>query len=858
MDQSVWERVQAIFLETAALPEGERQNFLERACGGDERMLSEVSAMLEAERRGSSLLDRGLPDVAYQMVGGSHESFSFREFGPYRLKKILGEGGMGVVWLAEREDTGSLVAIKFLLHANLSPARRERFSREIRTLAKLKHPYIARLYDAGTLADGTPWFVMEYVDGVPFAEYCRQLSSVEEQLRLFRKVCEAVQSAHGQAIIHRDLKPSNILVQKDGTPRLLDFGIARELQGLDETSERTQPGLRFLSPDYAAPEWAREGTIGICTDVYSLGVILFEMLAGRLPMAGDRPDRVSSPPGRFGLSKTAWNDLDVLCLKGRHPDPRERYQSVEALIRDIDHFLESEPLEGRPQSLRYRTRKFLIRNRRAVAATSLAAIAVFGLVAFFAWRLASARTAALAEAARTQRVEQFMENLFQGGDKDAGPADDLRVVTLLDRGLQQARSLGSDPMVQAELYETLGTIYRKLGKLNQADDALRIALERRQSMKPPDAAAVASSLLALALLRSDQARFPDAERLVRESLAIEELQLPPSHPAIPRAMAALGRILEERGEYESALQVLNQALRRQTAITGTGADLADTLELLADAHFYLSHYGDSESFSRQALQILERVHGRVHPSVALVFLNLGHIQIQVGRYPEAEQYFRQALSIDQAWYGKDHPETARAEGYVSQSLNWEGKYGESQNLLQHALAATEQAYGTNHPRVALILSDLGVVATQLGKLDDAETDFARMLEIYRSAYGNQHLYTAQALVNLGSVYQNEKQYVRAEKLFREALQIYAGIVPAGHVNTAVAEVKLGRALLSQKRYREAEAQTLGGYNILVKQASPSLNYLQAARSDLRKIYEGLGEPAKAATFQEAAAAQVRK
>ncbi len=243
--------------------------------------------MLAADGHGTSLLDRGLHDVAYRMVGASFQAVALQEVGPYRLKQVLGEGGMGVVWLAEREDTATLVAIKFLPHAGLSPARRERFAREIKTLGKLKYPLIARLYDAGTLADGTPWFVMEYVEGLPFTVYCRERKlGIEQRLRLFRLVCEAVQYAHGQEIIHRDLKPSNILVEKDGNPRLLDFGIARELHSLSEPTDQTRAGLRFMSPDYAAPEWIRDGSVGFYTDVYSLGVILYEMLTGGSPSNG--------------------------------------------------------------------------------------------------------------------------------------------------------------------------------------------------------------------------------------------------------------------------------------------------------------------------------------------------------------------------------------------------------------------------------------------------------------------------------------------------------------------------------------------------------------------------------------------
>jgi serine/threonine protein kinase len=367
VDEIRWERLQSLFHQAVELPNAERSRFLEDACQGDPALETELMGMLQADGKGpiSSMLEDGLPGIASQFIALPGESIPVREIGPYRLIRILGEGGMGAVWLAQRHDTDALVAIKFLPNANLSPSRRERFAREIKTLAKLKHRYIGRLYDAGALDDGTPWFVMEYVEGERLTDYVRDRShTVEEILELFREVCEAVQYAHSQEIIHRDLKPSNIMVEQDGTPRLLDFGIARELQGLDDPSERTRPGLRFLSPDYAAPEWVREGAVGFFTDVYSLGVILYELLTGRLPL--DRAKRTSegdwspiegSPerPSTFGsdrlnLSKSQWSDLDVLCLKALRADPNERYQSVEALLRDLNHYLRKEPLEARPDS----------------------------------------------------------------------------------------------------------------------------------------------------------------------------------------------------------------------------------------------------------------------------------------------------------------------------------------------------------------------------------------------------------------------------------------------------------------------------------------------------------------------------
>src|SRR5579863_1386415 len=296
MNRERWQQIQNVFHAAADLPRSEQPSFVRTACQGDDELFSEVLAMLEQDAEGNSLLDRGLAGVAGRTISAAG-SLPFKEFGPYRVVRLLGEGGMGVVYLAERKDLASQVAIKILRDAWLSPARRERFASEQRTLAQLNHPLIARLYDAATLDHGTPYFVMEYVDGAPLTEYCRAHKPVMEQrLRLFRSVCEAVQHAHSHAVIHRDLKPSNILVKSDGSVRLLDFGIAKQLESLELAADQTMTGLRLMTPAYAAPEQIRGERVGVHTDVYSLGVLLYELLTGQLPfdLSGLTPGEAAS------------------------------------------------------------------------------------------------------------------------------------------------------------------------------------------------------------------------------------------------------------------------------------------------------------------------------------------------------------------------------------------------------------------------------------------------------------------------------------------------------------------------------------------------------------------------------------
>ena len=285
MDSARWEGIQTLFHEALDLPAPEQHPFLKAACSDDVTLLAEVEALLAEDAQSGSFLERDVANIAHDLLDRpAPPALSPRQFGPYKILRELGEGGMGTVYLAERQDLGNLVAIKILRDAWVSAARRERFLSEQRMLAQLNHPSIARLYDADTLPDGTPWFVMEYVDGVPLTEYCRERkSSIHERLELLRSVSEAVQYAHRHAVIHRDLKPSNILVKSDGTVRLLDFGIAKQLQDLHAPDEHTRTSARLMTPAYAAPEQLAGGAVGVYTDVYALGVLLYEMLTGRLP-----------------------------------------------------------------------------------------------------------------------------------------------------------------------------------------------------------------------------------------------------------------------------------------------------------------------------------------------------------------------------------------------------------------------------------------------------------------------------------------------------------------------------------------------------------------------------------------------
>jgi eukaryotic-like serine/threonine-protein kinase len=857
-----WRRVQDLFHAAADLPAAEQRRFLEASSDGDAALVAEVEALLVQDRTPGSFLDRSLPEVAGRLLLGSETP---GRVGPYQVLRLLGEGGMGVVYLVERDDVGGRAALKLLRDAWVSPSRRVRFLSEQRTLAQLDHPAIAQLHDAGTLPDGTPWFAMEYVEGVALTEYCRARGcGLAERLRLFRAVCEAVQHAHRHAVIHRDLKPSNILVKADGSVKLLDFGIAKQIDPTGPGADPTRTGLRLMTPAYAAPEQVEGGRLGVETDVYALGVLLFELLAGQLPfdltglqpheaarrVLEQEPPRPSQVAGRpVQASRAAWADLDVLTLTAMQRDPARRYPSVEALIRDLDHHLAGEPLDARPDSLAYRAGKLLRRNARTVLVASAVGVAVLGVTAYAAVRLARARDAVAAQAARTQRIQQFMLQLFEGGTGEVGPSTDVKVVDLVDRGVREAQSLDAEPAVQAELLQTLGGIAQNLGKLDQAETLLDRALELRRTAFGPDHPDVARSLVASGQLVSARGRYDDAERQIREGLAMLRRHLPRNDSEVSRAISALGRVLENAGRYPDAIRELEEAVRLQTGRPGLEGDLSASLTELANCHFYTGQYAKADELNQKVLEVDRRLYGPRHPHVADDMINLGAVQLETGNYAAAEKWNREALEIMNAWYGPDHPETASAQTILARSLLRLERRDEARELLSRALVTQERVYGPVHPRVASTLNELGIVARDQGRLDDAAADFGRMAAIYEEVHHGKHYVIGVALSNLADVEQRRGNSARAEEMFRRVLAVYRDTLPEDHPLQGVGRVRFGHVLLAGGRMADAEAQSRAGYELLVKRKNPQATWLKMARQDLATAYRALGRPADADRFQ---------
>lgn len=867
LDPTDWALLQDVFHAAVELGEAARGDFVRERLAGRPELIDRAFALLREDMAEVPLLDAGVGVVAHNVLDSAEPVVE--RLGRYRVLRPLGQGGMGVVYLVERDDLGRQDALKVLRDAALSPARKARFLREQRTLSRLSHPGIAQLHDADVLPDGTPYFVMEYVDGLPLDEYVEeQRLSVRRRLELFRDVCQAVRFAHDRAIIHRDLKPSNILVASDGSAKLLDFGIAKDFDDDSEVAV-TRTHQRMMTPAYAAPEQLAGEPVGVFTDVYALGAILYQLLSGRAPFdlgtlspaqaeravlegatvapsVAVRQVESGGPSDAERLAPSGWTDLDVLCSTAMHREVDRRYASVGALVRDIDRFLRGEPLEARPDSLAYRVGKFTQRHTRAIIGLAAALAVLTGTSFFYALRLADARDQALVEAERARRIQSFTENLFEGGDGVAGPADTLRVVALLDRGVDEARLLSRDPETQAQMFLTLGTMFSRLGAFDRADSLIRSAHGLRADAGVGDLAESAAALGELQVRRGD---YEEGESILREAVARYHAEGRAAALPALTAVVALGQALEGQGAYDEAIDIMRGAVADLRRLAPGGPELSGALSAMSTTHFYAGDLDAADSLTLEAMDIDRALHGEGHPTLADGLINLAAAEVQRGRYVEAEPLFRDALQIFEQYHGRNHPETASALRMLGNDLLFQGRLDEAGPLLERALIIQEEALAPDHPRLANTLNDLAYVWLESGRSAEAIDNYRRIVDIYRTANGERHYFVAIGLSNLANALSEAGRLSEAEDVFEDVIARFVESRGDDHLDTGIARIKLGRVLVRQGRFDEAELPLVAGYELVSREAAPTVSWLRAARSDLATVYHETGRPDRALHYE---------
>lgn len=847
-----WQQIKAVLDDALEREEAERTAFLETACQGDDELRREVESLLASEAEIGDFIETPV----FRIRGEAEPLPAGQRIGAYRIVREIGRGGMGSVYLAERadEEFDQQVAIKVVRRGMDTEEIVRRFRSERQILAHLDHPNIAKLFDGGTTEDGRPYFVMEHVLGQPIDEYCDERKlPVRDRLELFRRVCSAVHFAHQNLIVHRDLKPGNILVTADGTPKLLDFGIAKLLDPDQDLFALTRADVRPMTPEYASPEQVRGEAITTVSDVYSLGVLLYVLLSGHSPYRPATRDPQSlareicetDPPRpssvirqvrdirrsdgtalaltpesvslvREGearlLRRCLTGDLDNIVLMAMSKDPKRRYASVDQLSNDIGRHLEGWPVVARKDTLGYRARKFVSRHKAGVtfAALFLLLIVGFSVAVTVLWQRAiREQQRAIREQQRATAVSGFLEDLFTVSNPNESQGETITAREMLDKGVKTIdQSLTDQLELRADLKETMGRVYRKLGLYSQARPLLEEALSLHRQELGTDHLRVASTLHNLANVLRHQGDKATAEAFIREALRIQR-----SHGAMQNldyasGLTNLGTLLKARGEFNEAEKRLEEGLAIKRKLPDVDpADIAGSLNNLGSFHQTRGNYAKAEQFFRESLEMRRKIaKGRLDTEVATSLNNLASLLQDKGDFTEAERRYRDALDMRRKILDDQHPSVARSLSNLGLVLHLRGNSAEAEKYLREALLIADK-----NPEV---------------------TAFERAVYL-------RHL--ASVLVALGKPAEGEDRAQEALALFRDD--------DPDSWRVPDTESVLGGCLAAQGRFEEAEPLLIQSYAVLAKDSGEGAKQVPVALKRIIDLYTAWGKPEQAAAYR---------
>jgi eukaryotic-like serine/threonine-protein kinase len=785
--------------------------------------------------------------------------------GPYRVLRTLGAGGMGEVYLAERADAEfeQQVAIKVVNGGALGRGVHSRLKMERQILAQLDHPNIAHLIDGGSLPDGSAYIVMEYVDGVPIDSYCDTHSlDISARLKLFQSVCVAVHYAHQNLIVHRDLKPSNILVTSNGTPKLLDFGIAKlldERQAGSHTLAVTHADIRVMTPDHASPEQVRGQVITTSSDVYVLGVLLYKLLAGtspfvissmRLveieraicekdpPLASNAVATDDSESSRVitacrsttakKLRRALQGDLDNIIAMAMRKEAERRYGSAQQLAGDIQRYLDGLPVIARRDTLSYRTSKFVRRHWLPVGAGAAAAFMVIAFaittyeqskrIAAERDRVAQQRERAENERARAEEVSSFLVNLFKLTDPQENRGNQVTARELLDSGAKRLQAgLQDQPNTKAALLSTVGAVYDSLGQFQVAEPILDESL--RLQAAGDDTSRVAT-LVELGRARMGAGDLSGAEAPLQEALRLAQGQFGAGSPQSGKVLWGLGILRFEQGRLNESKDLFQRALALLESAKDPQRDVSQVLDDLASVYMREQQWALAKQSYEHALEIDKRTLGDDHPRLAIYLNNLAVVAQNMGDLPHAESLFQEAIERDKRAYGDNHPETVAAKENYGLLLQREGRLTDAEPLLRQALAAKLSLYGPDHYRVGYAHVSLALLLHDKGDLAGSESEFRQALAVYDKSLPPNHQYRASLLMHFARLLVDRNKPEQALPMSEQSIKIWAESSGVESPRTAQAHAIHAYVLQHLNRQREAAEELDAAVPVLVKARAP--------------------------------------
>ncbi len=828
MTSEDWQKVKEIFNAALDLPPDERHSFVGKNCT-DNELREEVEALLASSDEAENFIeDPALTRVSHLVTAEKMPSYIGKQIGSYKIEKEIGKGGMGAVYLATRADKefDKKVAIKLIKRGFDTDEIIERFRHERQILAALEHPNITRLIDGGSTDDDLPYLVMDYVEGLPLNKYCAEKQvSLDARLDIFLQICSAVTYAHQNLIIHRDLKPSNVIVSDDGTPKLLDFGIAKlTAPNSSATLGGTQTNFRVMTPEYASPEQVNGQVVTTASDIYSLGVVLYELLTNTRPFrirtnsaeeisriitdtsptkpsdslrkgeeekrkGGDREfdkfaSKVSSSPHLPFSSSALRGDLDNIILMAMRKEAERRYSSVEQFAEDIRRYLNGLPVIAREDSFSYRAEKFVKRNKAGVAAgLGIALSLVGGLIATSrqAKIAKKQRDRALRETAKAERINQFLQKMLSSADpREQGK--DVKVIEVLGEAAQSIENDFSDqPEITADLHTTIGTTYLNLGLLESAENHLQKALDIRRAHFPRRTTEVAVSLNNFGKLLQVKGDLNSAEPLYTE--ALETFRFLRKNAEVAKVLGNLGYLLALMGKNREAIDIHTEELEIRRNLFGENhPDVAKTLGSLAAIFGILGEKRKTELFHRQALAILRKHYSEDHPDVIGETVRLASALIWENKN-EAEKLFRKALALRRKTLGENHPDVAWTI-YDLAFLNAErGDYAESESLAREVLAMRVKDLTDEHPVTSSAFLILGRSLIAQEKPEAAKPALEECLALRRKTLSENHWLLATANSFYGECLMLLGESERGKQLLFESYDVLLEKFGADHVQT---------------------------------------------------------------------------
>ncbi|MCC6393860.1 MAG: tetratricopeptide repeat protein [Bryobacterales bacterium] len=873
MSAERWARVAELYEAAQELDSSQRGAFLEEACRGDEELRREVESLLGQEvsrdgalervaRAAAALGDRGQPKV----------------IGRYRILSQLGEGGMGTVYKAEQDHPRRTVALKVIRSGIPAPALLRRFDQESEALGRLQHPGIAQIYEAGAVETAfgrQPYFAMEYIQGRSLTEHAlTHRLNHRDKLQLMVRVCDAAHHAHQRGILHRDLKPGNILVDESGQPKILDFGVARILDTPSPHSQLTSAGELVGTPAYMSPEQvANPAGLDARSEVYALGVVLYELMTGHLPV-GPGADSLESlrrireedplPLGRF--NREFSGDLETITAKALEKDKARRYASATELAADLRRFLENRPIAARPPSAVYRARKFAARHRLLVSAAAVVLLALIGGI------LASTREAIRAnrerqradtQAAVARAVSEFLQHdlLAQASaEGQATPATqpdpDLKVRTALERAaVRIAGRFGSQPEVEASIRDTIGKTYFELSLYPQAREQQERAVELRQRVLGQSDLGTLSSMRELAGTYFMEARYDDAERLLQH---VVETQRRSGRPDNAETLDALNDIAEiaahGRGDHRRAEALLVDVLARERRILGTEhPSTLVTMNNLALEYSNNDKDSQAQQLYEEALPLMKRVLGPEHPQTLLTMNNLGATYRFVGKYEQASELLTEVLEVRRRLLGEQHRDTLATMNNLALAYTVAGRFDRAEPLIRRALDGRRRLLGQDHPESLSSLATLGDFYRHRRDWPRAEAVIRQVERARRRVLGPEHSATRVSLINLAESILEQRRYAEAEALLREA-QKMLDAAGAGNWRHYYGQSMLGASLSGEGRYAEAERFLVAGRERIVERRNgipaEDRRILELTRHWLVDLYTRWGKPEQAARWRQ--------